>query len=293
MKILKQKVKAFSGITHVLLAVLLFLLLMMFPIPFLNEYVARLKSNIPLLFVSFIVLSGASLLPDLDNDVSTAGFQLGFIGSIMTTFMKSIAQMIYSLYNLKGDRPPKSMHRLFWHTPFVGILMIVFFWFKLPTGNLVFGEALVAAYKNKSLISFILANLSGFILILLAFISGHLGSNILLYWPLKLLPVGYRVKRIIEYLVPGFIFFYLFKATYTDLKFIGLSISLGYLFHIVGDAITKGSVPVIWPIPWKKQAWAKPRILGPFQIETGGLVNMILNFVFLILNVILMYKLFL
>lgn len=289
---LEKKRKGFSGITHVLLAITLFLVVLLFPVSIVSDFISLALSNTLYFLIFLFILSGASLLPDLDNDESTAGYHLGIIGSIIKTFMKTTAFVVYSLYNLPNDRPPKSMHRLLWHTPFVAILILIYFIYFTPQGDISYWSVLVGAFKNKDFADLFINHTSTTLTIILAYICGKLGSNILLYWVLKLLPIKRYIKSLISSIIPLIILFYLLVIPISQLKYIGIAIGLGYLFHIIGDLISQGSVPVHWPIPYKKQAWHNPWILGPFQIRTGGIVNTILNFILLGLNIVLLMKIF-
>lgn len=288
---LKSKRKGFSGVTHMLIALCLFMIILLIPIDLFKDYVTKLKSNIIFMVVAFTIIAGASLLPDLDNHESTAGYQLGFVGSIMKLFMTITSSIIFTLYRLKNDKEPVSMHRMFWHTPFSAMIFILLFLF-IPKSNQVFGDMIIKAFKNKNLIEFVFEFTTPMLCLFLGFVSSLLGSNMLLYWPLKLFHVDRRTKSLIHKIIPILILIFSFNLTLNELRYIGITIGLGYMFHIIGDLFSQGSVPIIWPIPIKGQAYWKPWILGPFQIRTGGIVNMILNYGLLVVNFILFYVIF-
>lgn len=291
-KILNSKIKGFSGITHILLALTFFFIMMLIPIDIMKEFVRLSKGDIKYFLSFMIVISGAALLPDLDNDESTAGYQLGIIGAIIRVFMKTTAYIVFSLYNLKNDKKPVSMHRLLWHAPIIPILSIVYFTVFMPVSNLSYKSLLTSAFYNKTMIDFVINNTSTTIVVIAAYISCKLGSNVLLYWPMKILPIGYRTRSLINTIIPMLVMIFIVTIPITQLKYIGIAVALGYLFHILGDMVSQGSVPIHWPIPWSGRAWNKPAILGPFQIATGGIVNTLLNFVLLGFNIILLIKIF-
>lgn len=287
-----RKVSGFTGITHLLLAMTLFFLLLLFPLPFSKEFVHTTMSDLKYFIILLFIMSGAALIPDLDNDESTAGYQLGFVGSLIKVFMKTTAFMAFSLYHLKNDRKPKSMHRLLWHTPFVSICLLLYFSCFSPTGDSSFWDLASSVSGGKEFVVFIVNHTSTIVTLVAAYACGILGSNIILYWPMKLLPIGYKVKALVNNVVPLAIVVVLVTMPVGDLKYVGIAIGLGYLFHIIGDLISEGSVPVHWPIPWKGKAYNTPWILGPFQIRTGGIVNTLLNFVLLGINIFLLISLF-
>lgn len=286
---LMRKRKGFSGVGHLTSSLMLMALCMLLPIPVISDALHTAQGNILLFIVCFFVLGGAALLPDLDNDVSSAGYSLGFFGSIMKGFMKSTATIVYQIFHMKNDRPPKSAHRLMWHAPIIGILLIILFGFNIPATDLTIFNALQNAVDSGHIFQWIAQNAVLFVFILLVIASTLCGSNMILYWPMKILPVSNKVKKFADFVIPILIIFYIFTTSYANIRIIGICIGAGYLFHTLGDLITQGSVPVIWPIPafWKKQMYWSPWILGPFQIRTGGIINTILNFAFAATAVIL------
>lgn len=287
-KILRKKVKGFGGVTHVLLAITLLLLMLIYPFPYFKDFVGMAQESTKYFLIFLFIVSGAALLPDLDNDESTAGYQLGIFGSLIKVFMKTTAYIVYSVYNLKNDQPPKSMHRLLWHTPLIGLLILLYFVYFSPEGNQSYWNLITSTISNGTYTSFAINHIVTTVIMIIAYLCAVLGSNIILYWPMKILPFGNFIKSMINNIVPILILIFLLNIPIYELQYIGIAIGLGYIFHLVGDIITQGSVPLIWPIPWNGKAWNKPNILGPFQIRTGGIVNTIINFVLLGLNLFLL-----
>ncbi len=53
---------------------------------------------------------------------------------------------------------------------------------------------------------------------------------------------------------------------------VGLAFGLGYLSHILADALTKHGVPLLWPLP------GQFRLLpGPLRVRTGGTVETLVS----------------
>ncbi len=62
---------------------------------------------------------------------------------------------------------------------------------------------------------------------------------------------------------------------------VGLAFGLGYLSHLIGDAMTKHGVPLLWPLPGQFHL-----LPGPLRIRTGGPVE---NLVFLAAGLALLW----
>ncbi len=75
---------------------------------------------------------------------------------------------------------------------------------------------------------------------------------------------------------------YLFFAYYLDLVWVGVAFSVGYFSHLVGDAFTYGGIAFLHPI-------TSFRVRG--FIKTGGFLEEILFFVFLVLSCVQIYRL--
>lgn len=293
-KIAKGKVKGFMGFTHVQISFLLFLLIYLFPFDFVKSYVESIKP-LQIFFPVLFIVAGSALLPDLDNgsDKSTASYQLGFIGRLLSTGMQAICAIVLSLFRMKDDRKPVSMHRYLWHTPFVSISITLLFWFCIEDGNVPMYKLMMDAYKTGTIPMFLINNLPSIICIFVSFVAIKLGFNMLSFVPLKFIPIDMKAKLIIQNAAVAILTGMVFMMNASQLKFAGAAIGIGWLFHILGDAITQGSAPLIWPIPkfWgkKRMWWYNPWILGPAQIYTGGLVNKIIDFALIGINGVLFY----
>jgi hypothetical protein len=83
---------------------------------------------------------------------------------------------------------------------------------------------------------------------------------------------------------------------FSSLDLICKSIAVGYVYHIIGDLITKGGIP-IFPIPWHSrggwQLWHHITLPNfKLAIETGGTINTILNYVMIVVDITLAYIIF-
>ena len=70
-----------------------------------------------------------------------------------------------------------------------------------------------------------------------------------------------------------------FLFDYLGFSFVGIAIGLGYLSHLIGDALTYNGIDFLYPI-------SRFKIAGP--ISTGGLLEMIVYVIIVILDVVLL-----
>ena len=286
----------FGGLTHVLIAVAVFLLILDAPLDIISDFVEFVNEDWLFLACAFLVVVGASLLPDLDNDYSTATLQLGLFGAVVKTFMQTVSYAFYSVTRLKKDDPrPKSMHRKLFHAPAFGVGLICFAYFGLEPSESSYVDYLVS--NKDDLFYALTSDVAPLVCLVLIYVSAWLGVNNLTYWPFRLLKLNSlrRYKQSLFVLVAGGVTYFSATLPLSDLRYMGIAVGLGYLIHILADAFTEGSVPVIYPIPafWAGKWWWNPYILGPFQIYTGGVVNKVIDIALLALNIYLTLNAFL
>lgn len=276
-------VKGFMGKTHSLLSVMLLCICMLIPVNVFKETIWLLKDNILFFIVGIIVVVGGALLPDLDNNQSSAGSTLGFAGSIMTIFMQTISSIVWTLAHTRHERHPMTPHRYFWHTLFVSVGIILIFWLGIPTGD----TTIFSSIKEESFGVFMQNNMAIILFMILAFMAVLCGSNMVLYRPMK----WFKLPKIINYIFPVLVLIYLFTLDYSHLRVLGICIGLGYLFHCLEDFFADSGVPLLWPIPIKGHMWFRCHFL--VTCTTGGLINTILDIVTLTIDIGLIALIFL
>ena len=294
-KILNEEHYGFSGITHWLIAVCFFFLLWLIPIDFVKNYISIIQSNIVLFVMTFFIIGGASLLPDLDSSPlqeggSTAVYQLGFLGYGLSILAITISQVVYTIFHTKYDQKPKSQHRMLFHTFFIPVVIFIYCMFILPLPEGKIFDDLKDGISGSEYSILILIFFTG--------VSIYLGASMLIYKILKLFKKQKYTQFICLAIMIGCISYILLVATNEQIKLIGASIAFGYFFHIIGDLFSKGSSPIFFPIPvpyklskiTKVQFWKKPNI--PFALTTGGVANKILNFIMCAIDLLLFYILF-
>jgi hypothetical protein len=193
---------------------------------------------------------------------------------------------------MKKDWIPDSQHRCLFHTPFVGGLLTFALWKFVPPSDKIYFDLWSEAVNSKQLGSWFIDNIGTHMCVFLAFCCIYLGVKIITFRVFKIMP------KFIQRVGPSILIILCFGLILTfsmkEIKYIGLSIGFGYLFHIFADVFSQGSIPVLWPIPlpWKQQWWWRPYGLIFGKIYTGGTFNMFLNFAFLAADLILLYILF-
>ena len=275
-------VHGWMGKTHALLSIMLLCICLLIPINIFKETIWLLKDNLVFFIIGVIVTAGGSLLPDLDSVQSAAKSTLGFMGDMTTTFMRSIGDIMYRIVHLKRDR--KSLHfphRYFWHTLIAAIGILCMFWFGLPTGD----KKIIDEVKETSVLDFLQDHVILLFFILFLFMAILCGSDMIMNKVIKF----FKLPKALNYISPLAMCGYLFAIDYTHLRILGICIGLGYLFHCIEDCFADSGVPLLWPIPIKKQCWHRIKFFVTCSTvnkdKTGGLANTIIDIVVLVIDI--------
>lgn len=271
-------IKGFMGKTHALLSIMLLCICMLIPVDFFKDTVWLAKNDILLFIVAIIVTAGGALLPDLDNCQSAAGSTLGPVGSICTTFMQSISSIFWNLLHGKGDRPPPTQHRYFWHTFLAGAGILSMFVFGLKNGD----ETIITGIKKSEDITIWLQNnIVLLFFVLFIFVAVLVGSDMVLTRIIKF----FKLPKALNYILPGLIIIYVFTISITKVRILGICIGFGYIFHCIEDCFADSGVPILWPLPYRKQLWHRVKFF--ITCKTGSLSNTILDIFILVIDIAL------
>lgn len=276
----------FSGVTHWLLSLFFFFIMWLIPVPAMKYYIGLISENIVFVMWIMLMIGGAAMLNDLDSSPiqeggSTAIYQLGVLGYGLSVLCVIISGVIYSVCHTKADDKPKSQHRMFFHT-LIPAIILVGYTLLLPRDAGNFLET-----KNFGVLP----------VVFFAALSCYLGSQMLFYRLFKLFGKQKYTQFVSLVVLVGSLG-YMLTCDLNHIIIISYTVALGYVFHILGDLMTQGGAPVLFPIPLplgnggKIQLWHKFKILGPLSIVTGGAVNIILNFVLMIADVALYVYIF-
>lgn len=279
--------KGFMGKTHALLSIALLCICLLIPIDVFKETIWLLKDNIVFFCVGIVVTVGGALLPDLDNNRSSAGSTLGFMGSMFTTFMQSTSEMFWNIVHTKRERRPPTPHRYFWHTLVASIGVISLFYFGLPKGDVKILEDI----KEKGIGTWLQDNVVLLFFIIFLFMAVLCGSNMIMYRIIKF----FKLPKALNYISPTAMCGYLFFIDYTHLRILGICIGLGYMFHCIEDCFADTGVPILWPIPIKGQFWHRIKFFVTCKTDTEepSLANTIVDIVALAVDISLIAIIFL
>ena len=272
-----RKIEGFMGLTHTLLSISLLLVCILIPFEPFQLTFGKLRESWILMVAGLTVCVGGALFPDLDNDQSSAGHTLGVLGSIFTIFMKSTSSIVWNVYHFKADQRPTTQHRYLWHAPIIGLGLCLLFYFGLPTGEYTIFTNLSNSIQTGQVSYFFQTNAILTLFIILMFMAILVGANMILYRLGNIFPIPPFVKYIFPVLMLG----YIFTTTYTNLKILGVCFGAGYLFHCLEDCFADTGIPsLIFPIPqfWRKKVWGRMR-LTPITIQTGSMMNTVLDFI--------------
>lgn len=275
------------GKTHALLSIALLCICLLIPIDVFKETIWLLKDNIVFFCVGIVVTVGGALLPDLDNNRSSAGSTLGFMGSMFTTFMQSTSEIFWNIVHTKRERRPPTPHRYFWHTLVASIGVISLFYFGLPKGDVKILEDI----KEKGIGTWLQDNVVLLFFIIFLFMAVLCGSNMIMYRIIKF----FKLPKALNYISPTAMCGYLFFIDYTHLRILGICIGLGYMFHCIEDCFADTGVPILWPIPIKGQFWHRIKFFVTCKTDTEepSLANTIIDIVALAVDISLIAIIFL
>lgn len=217
-----------------------------------------------LVIMGTAVLSGASLLPDLDSYSATVTKSFGFMGRVFYYVTNAISMTIYNLTKTSRDDDKENGHRTFTHTTVFSILVgLAVLGLTSLTGNLsIFG----IEYTWGQVVA----------LIIMAFFL-HLGTAGLFAPQIK------KAKNKLGLLAPYILMVFSLGVTFaisrfmptenTNYQWLAILIGIGVFVHILGDTITKMGTPLLWPIKISGKRWYDVALPSAFRIAAGGAVE--------------------
>lgn len=279
----------FSGLNHVLTSIMMFLLLLLIPVQPFSNFLKGILVNPLFGFMAFLTICGACLLPDADNAKDEGGsaltWNLGFIGSVMSSIMVTVSSVVTTVCHGKKDVKPYTQHRFLWHTPFIPLVMFIIITFLTPdTSQQVFSTFAVQDFNDFPI--------SSFIILLMLGICVYAGSIVLLKKVINLFPFVNLKSSLISFLLMLVVIALGLFVSEHELKMLAYCINLGYLFHLIGDGCTDGGIPLLFPI---SGIWGKffQRVkLIPITVKTGGTIESLLKIVFFTIDCGLVYLVF-
>ena len=289
MKYLELDRPGFSGVNHVLIAIMLFLLLLIIPVDPFSSFLKSFLISPVTGVMAFLVVCGGALLPDLDNlksdGGSAASWDLGILGSIISSIMVTISSIMTSVFHGKKDVKPDTQHRFFWHTLIVPIIMFLLMFFFLKDGD----SKLIESFIPFSIDTFPAMELS---CLLMVGICVYVGSSLLLKKIKKIKLFKFKPSIVSLSLAAVIMLICLFAMNLSEFKLISYCVALGYLFHLIGDMFADGGIPALFPFTGVVGKFFMRIKLLPVTVKTGSTLESLLKVVFAVIDAILLYFVF-
>jgi hypothetical protein len=193
-----------------------------------------------------VCMAGYSLANDLDCHHSTATTALGPVSRGLSWFLRGLSCLVHRLTATPADRRTRGTHRALTHTiAFAGVAGWLAHWTSAMSpwatlGWLAFGAITAAAAMGGA-------------------------------WVLA----AFVVSMLLPLVLTGGSFLAILLAAQ---PWVWISVSVGCLAHIVGDAITVDGCPMFWPIPLGKrghrQSWRMIHLLPiGIRLHTGSTIE--------------------
>lgn len=279
----------FSGTNHVLIAIMLFFILLIIPIEPFSSFIKSFLVSPVTGVMCFLVICGAALLPDMDNlksdGGSVASWDLGALGSIISSIMVTISSVVTSIFHGKRDVVPNTQHRFFWHTLFVPVVMFILMKILVPSTD----TRVFDLFVPFSIDTFPTAI---FICLLLIGISVYIGSSLLLKKLKKLPFIRFSPSMLSLILMVASIIVCVFLSTDSQVKLMSYCVAIGYLFHLIGDLFADGGIPALFPITGIFGKFFMRIKLLPATVKTGSTLESLLKIVFIVIDILLAYMVF-
>ena len=289
MKYLELDRPGFSGVNHVLIAIMLFLILQLIRIEPFSSFIRGFLGSPVTAIMSFLVICGGALVPDLDNlksdGGSAASWDLGVLGSIISSIMVTISSIMTSVFHGKKDVKPDTQHRFFWHTLIVPIIMFLLMFFFLKDGD----SKLIESFIPFSIDTFPAMEL---FCLLMVGICVYVGSSLLLKKIKKIKLFKFKPSIVSLSLAAVTMLICLFAMSLSEFKLISYCIALGYLFHLIGDMFADGGIPALFPFTGVVGKFFMRIKLLPVTVKTGSTLESLLKVVFTVIDAILLYFVF-
>lgn len=272
--------RAFMGATHAMSAIFVFLLVLVITPDGLRWALG--SASIWIAILSLMTIAGACSLPDLDNTSSTSRNSLGPLGVGLSTIFRVSSRAIQTIVRTKRDDPTPNPHRGFWHTiPASAILgFLVFLGASMEgTIDMPWGEV-----THGGIFAFVITGL-----------LVHLSLSGLAKDFMKKVKknsiIGELATFIVSFLLTSLVYFNL--PDDTGFWWLGVTVFVGCVIHIMGDAFTTAGVPIFFPLTafTKGKFWWNTRLTSmKAGGETENMIFSVMTVATIILAVIAIFR---
>lgn len=232
------------------------------------NFVLGNSPSMGLYVLSAVAFVAGALIPDFDNTSSTAKSSMGIFGEPITFAFRESSRLVQTIHT-KQDAKSRAkahdvVHRGFWHS-LVGagaLALIVNF---LTSNPLTTAVLLPFGFVGIS-------NLGALIAATLCLAAMHIAMSGLNVGALKAVKGVKNIGSTLMFLVSVAVTLLFFNAIPAgQYTWLGYSLGIGAVVHIIGDAFTKAGVPLFSPIiPRKGKLWYTYRF-ATFEAKSEAL----------------------
>lgn len=189
--------------------------------------------------MSALCVAGSALIPDFDNTRSTIINSAGPMGEPLSMAFRESSRFIQRTVRTRRDKSNPNPHRGFWHT-FAGAIVLGLAVHLLVHVSLPLAFGLSIGEIIGAIITAFLAHIT-------------LGMVVLSYVKTNKIPLIGQFVDVVLALALTLALFLLVPGD--SFEWLGLSITIGMAIHILGDALTKQGVPMLFPLPIRGKLW--------------------------------------
>lgn len=232
------------------------------------NFVLGNSPSMGLYVLSAVAFVAGALIPDFDNTSSTAKSSMGIFGEPITFAFRESSRLVQTIHT-KQDAKSRAkahdvVHRGFWHS-LVGAGALALIANFLTSNPLTTAVLLPFGFVGIS-------NLGALIAATLCLAAMHIAMSGLNVGALKAVKGVKNIGSTLMFLVSVAVTLLFFNAIPAgQYTWLGYSLGIGAVVHIIGDAFTKAGVPLFSPIiPRKGKLWYTYRF-ATFEAKSEAL----------------------
>lgn len=218
--------------------------------------------------LSAVAFVAGALIPDFDNTSSTAKSSMGIFGGPITFAFRESSRLVQTIHT-KQDAKSRAkahdvVHRGFWHS-LVGAVALALIVNFLTSNPLMTAIMLPLGFLG-------IGNLGALIAAVICLAALHIAVSGLNLGALKAAKSTKNVGSTLMFLVSVAVTLMFFNSIPAgQYMWLGYSLGIGAVVHIIGDAFTRAGVPLFSPIiPRKGKLWYTYRF-ATFEAKSEAL----------------------
>lgn len=242
------------GPTHSLSGATFWLALATFAGSVLSSFQA---DSIPVILMGTLITAGAALAPDIDSHSSTVVNSFGVLGKAGHRVADAVSVAVYETTRTRYDKPRTDGHRTLFHTTLAAIVAGGLVALGGSLGGMVeiVGKEFTWGQISSLTVMFIFTHLA-----LAGLFEKQVRKARRKYGPYLLMLSSAVITLITASLLPE-------GGNY---PWLGFAVGLGWFVHLLGDAITKMGVPLMFPLKYRGKRWWDVTLPSFMRIRAGG-----------------------